>query len=150
MFKRSWFRICCVWSYRAADSGGPRGDGRRTRADAWPRADELFDRGCQRVRTTGLRSPWFLIGCVFVSLRSRAWAAALPFGQAQTGAIGSAAQSNSYTVSGAASDVLDFTLAATGGNLSPKIRLYNPAGTQLSIAYKDRPALPGPVRLGVG
>ena len=62
-------------------------------------------------------------------------AANLPFGQAQTGTIGSAAQSNSYTFSANANDVVDFTMVTTSGSLSPKIRLYNPAGTLLSYAY---------------
>jgi uncharacterized protein (TIGR03437 family) len=65
-----------------------------------------------------------------------AGAAALPFGgQPQTGMIASTAQSNSYTFSANASDVVDFTMVTTSGTLNPKIRLYNPAGTQIGIAY---------------
>ena len=71
---------------------------------------------------------------ILVSLCSHAWAAALPFGQTQTGTIGSAAQSNSYTFSANANDVVYFTMTNTSGNLSPKIRLYNSAGTLLSSA----------------
>jgi hypothetical protein len=61
-------------------------------------------------------------------------AASLPFGQTQTGSISSATQSNSYTFSANANDLVDFTMVATSGSLSPKIRLYNPAGTLLSSA----------------
>ena len=57
-------------------------------------------------------------------------------GQPQTGAVGSITQSNTYILSGNANDVIDFTLVATGGNLSPKIRIYNSAGTQqIGYAY---------------
>jgi hypothetical protein len=117
MFKRSWFRNCRVWSYRAADSGGPRGDGRRSRADASSGADGLPDRGASEF--VRLRSLWFLIGCVFMCLCSRAWAAALPLGQTQTGTISSAAQSNSYTFSANAGAGVHFTLVATSGKLNP-------------------------------
>ena len=60
-------------------------------------------------------------------------------GQVQTGTIGSAAQSNSYTFSGSANDVVDFTMVATSGSLVPKIRLYNPDGTLLSSAASGVP-----------
>ena len=40
-----------------------------------------------------------------------------------------------YTFSGSANDVVDLTMVTTSGSLSPKIRLYNPDGTLLSIAY---------------
>jgi hypothetical protein len=53
----------------------------------------------------------------------------LLFGQAQAGMISSAAQNNSYTFSANDGDLIIFTLAATSGSLSPKIRLYNPDGT---------------------
>ena len=81
-----------------------------------------------------LKSYCFVIGCILVSLCSHAWAAALPFGQTQTGTIGSAAQSNSYTFSANANDVVDFTVVPTSGNLSPKIRLYNSSGTLVNSA----------------
>ncbi len=49
-------------------------------------------------------------------------------GQIQSGTVGSATQSDSYAFTAAAGDAFDFTLVATSGNLSPKIRLYNPSG----------------------
>jgi Bacterial pre-peptidase C-terminal domain len=52
----------------------------------------------------------------------------LVFGQPQSSTIGSAAQSNTYTFSANAGDVVDFTVYATAGTLSPKITLYNPGG----------------------
>jgi uncharacterized protein (TIGR03437 family) len=81
---------------------------------------------------SGLKSHLFVMGSILVSLCSHAWAAALPFGQTQTGTISSAAQSNSYTFSANANDVVDLTMAATSGNLSPKIRLYKSDGTLLN------------------
>ncbi|MGD0630050.1 MAG: pre-peptidase C-terminal domain-containing protein [Terracidiphilus sp.] len=62
-------------------------------------------------------------------------AVALPPGETQAGLIGSAAQSNTYTFSASAGNVVDFTITPTSG--SPKIRLYNPDGTLNSqvIAY---------------
>jgi hypothetical protein len=58
----------------------------------------------------------------------------IPFGATQTGLIGMAAQSNTYTFSANANDVVDFTMVTTSGTLSPKIRLYRPDGTLLSSA----------------
>ena len=58
----------------------------------------------------------------------------LPFGQVTSGTISSAAQSNSYTFSATQNDDLDFTMVVTSGSLSPKIRIYEPNGTQLSSA----------------
>jgi hypothetical protein len=58
----------------------------------------------------------------------------LSFGQTQTGSIGSPGQSNTYTFSANANDVVDFTIVTTSGSLSPKIRLYNPSGTLVSSA----------------
>jgi hypothetical protein len=66
-------------------------------------------------------------------------AADLPFGQVQFGLIGSAAQSDSYTFSANAGDLVDFTLVATSGAMVPKIRLYNPSGTQNSSNYSNSP-----------
>jgi uncharacterized protein (TIGR03437 family) len=88
-----------------------------------------------RIRLNSLKSHLFFVGGILVSLCSHAGAAALPFGQTQTGTISSAAQSNSYTFSADANDVVDFTAVTTSGNLSPKIRLYNSAGTQIAAAY---------------
>ena len=61
----------------------------------------------------------------------------LPFAQVQTGAIGSAAQTNTYTFSADANDVLDFTMVTTSGSLSPKIRLYQPNGTLVTQAWNN-------------
>jgi hypothetical protein len=58
----------------------------------------------------------------------------LQFGHTDAGTITSAAQSNTYTFSANAADVMDFTLTATNGMLSPKILLYNPSGTLLTSA----------------
>jgi hypothetical protein len=58
-----------------------------------------------------------------------AGASNLPFGQVQTGLVGSVAQSYTYTFSDTANDVVDFTLVATNGSLVPRIRLYNPNGS---------------------
>ena len=66
-------------------------------------------------------------------------ATVLPFGQTEAGTIGSAAQSNTYTFTANANDRIDFTLTTSSGTLSPKIRLYNPAGSQLSLAYPQDP-----------
>jgi hypothetical protein len=53
----------------------------------------------------------------------------LPLGQTSAGEIGSAAQSDSYTFSASAGDVVDLTMAVTTGALNPRIRLYNPDGS---------------------
>ncbi len=58
----------------------------------------------------------------------------LLFGQTQTGAIADAAQSDTYTFSANANDVLNITMATTKGSLDPKIRLYNPEGVLLDTA----------------
>ena len=52
----------------------------------------------------------------------------LLFGQSQPGSVTAAAESNTYTFSANASDVLDITMTTTSGSLAPKIRLYNPNG----------------------
>jgi uncharacterized protein YfaP (DUF2135 family) len=61
----------------------------------------------------------------------------LPFGETESGTISEAAQSNSYTFSANASDVLDVTMVATSGSLSPKIRLYSPTGALLASASNN-------------
>jgi uncharacterized repeat protein (TIGR03803 family) len=66
------------------------------------------------------------------STNSPVGAVSLPFGQTQSGAIGSAAQQSTYTFSANAGDVVSFTMTATSGALSPRIRLYNPAGQTLA------------------
>jgi hypothetical protein len=59
----------------------------------------------------------FVIGCVLVSLCPNVWASTpLPLGQPTTGMIGSAAQSNSYTFSANANDLVNFTMTTTSGN----------------------------------
>jgi hypothetical protein len=85
------------------------------------------------------KSHSLVIACALASFSSSAWAANLPFGQTQTDTINSAAQTNSYTFSAAASDVVNFTLVATSGSLIPKIQLYNSSGTQLSSNYSGSP-----------
>jgi hypothetical protein len=59
----------------------------------------------------------------------------LPFGLTQSGLIGAATQSNTYTFSANANDIVNFTLATTSGKLSPKIRLYDPSGAYVNQAY---------------
>jgi hypothetical protein len=83
-----------------------------------------------------VKSCLFVIGCILVSLCSHARAACLPllFGQTVTGTINSAAQTNCYTFTANANDLVDFTLVATSGTLSPKIQLYSSAGKLLSSA----------------
>jgi len=49
-------------------------------------------------------------------------------GQTQGGSIVSAAQDNTYTFYGTASNVVDLTMTTTSGSLSPKIYLYAPNG----------------------
>jgi hypothetical protein len=75
--------------------------------------------------------------CILVSLSSPAWAQSLVFGQVETGTISSAGQKNSYTFSANAGDVVDFTMVATSGNLSPEIQLYNPSGTLIASAAAE-------------
>lgn len=58
----------------------------------------------------------------------------LPLGQTKAGDVTSAAQSNTYTFSANASDVIDLTMVATSGSLSPKIRLYSPTGQLVGSA----------------
>jgi len=53
--------------------------------------------------------------------------------QVQTGSITEAAQSDTYTFEGIANDTVDFTLVRSG-NLSPKIRIFNPDGTPFQSA----------------
>jgi len=55
-------------------------------------------------------------------------------GQTQAGQIISASQSLTYTFAGTANNSVDLTMVTTKGNLSPKLRLYNPDGTLLASA----------------
>src|SRR5580704_5731206 len=76
-----------------------------------------------------------VIGCVVVCLSSHALGAACtPFGQTTTGTISTAGQSVSCTFSGNANDVLDYTMTATSGSLSPFLQLYNSAGKLIASA----------------
>ena len=86
-----------------------------------------------------LKWHWFAVGLILVSLSSQAWASSpnLPFGQTTTGNIGSVAQTNSYTFSANTNDVVDLTMVATSGTLSPKIQLYNSVGILISTAYNN-------------
>lgn len=85
------------------------------------------------------KSRLFVSVCLLANWCSPASAANLPFGQTQTGTISSAAQTNSYTFSANASDVVDFTLVVTSGSLIPKIQLYNPTGGLISSNYSGSP-----------
>jgi hypothetical protein len=71
----------------------------------------------------------FVIECILLGFGSHVRAAVLPFGQAQTGTITSAAQTNIYSLSANTGDVIDFTLLATSGNLSPHIQVFTSNGT---------------------
>jgi uncharacterized protein (TIGR03437 family) len=79
------------------------------------------------------------IGFTLMGVPLSGLSANLPFGQVTTGTIGSAAQSNSYTFTANANDIVNFTMAATSGNLSPRLLLYNPSGTQVASAYSNSP-----------
>ena len=81
-----------------------------------------------------LKSHCLVIACILVTLCSPARATNFPFGQTQTGTISEAGQSNSYTFSANAGEVLDVTMTATSGTLIPKIQLYNPAGQLIATA----------------
>lgn len=81
-----------------------------------------------------LKSRLFVVGCALTSLSSYGWATSITFGTTVTGTIGSPGQSNDYTFSANAGDVVDFTMVTTSGNLSPKIQVYNPTGQLLASA----------------
>ena len=63
------------------------------------------------------------------------------WGQVETGMIGTAAQSSTYTFPGSTGNLIDLTMTGTttGGALVPKIRLYNPDGSQLTSNYSGSP-----------
>jgi hypothetical protein len=84
-----------------------------------------------------------LIGCMLVGLCSRAWATELQFGQTVTGTISAAAQTNSYTFSANAGDVIDITMTTTSGSLNPKIQLLTSGGTPIDTV-KDPNCFAGP------
>ena len=75
----------------------------------------------------------FVCGFFIFCLEGRA--TTLPFGQVTTGNIGGAAQVNTYTFPDAVGDVLDFTVAATSGTLSPKIELLTSDGKLIASAF---------------
>jgi hypothetical protein len=58
----------------------------------------------------------------------------VPWAQVQTGNILSQVQSDTYTFSGTFNNTITLTMAATSGNLVPRIRLYEPNGTLLRTA----------------
>ena len=60
-------------------------------------------------------------------------------GVPQAGSITSAAQSNTYTFRANANDVIDFTMVVTSGTVVPKIRLYNPSGSEVTGLYSGSP-----------
>jgi len=77
---------------------------------------------------------------LILSISPNAWAANLGFGgQPQTGTISSAAQTDSYTFSANANDVISFTLTTTSGSLIPKIVVYTSGGTLISSTYAGSP-----------
>src|SRR5271166_2670728 len=88
------------------------------------------------------RVKWYflVIACILVGLPSHAGAQNLLFDQIQTGAIGSAAQSNSYTFSANVDDVIDVTIDTTSGSLIPKLQIYSPNGTLISSNYSGAPS----------
>ena len=57
-----------------------------------------------------------------------------PTGEATAGTIALAAQNDTYTFNGTASDNVDFVMTASGG-LSPLIQLYSPAGIEIGHAF---------------
>ena len=81
--------------------------------------------------------------CMLVSLGSTAWAATnLPFGQVTTGTVtaeSSIALPSKYSFSANTGDILNFTLIATSGSLSPEIQLYNSSGTLIASNYSGSP-----------
>lgn len=58
----------------------------------------------------------------------------LPFGQAVTGTLASAALNDTYTFDGNGGDVVDFSIIAPGGGFDPRFRLYNLDGSLLKEA----------------
>ncbi|MFZ3265364.1 MAG: chitobiase/beta-hexosaminidase C-terminal domain-containing protein [Terriglobales bacterium] len=81
-----------------------------------------------------LKSRLFVIACILVSLCSSAFAQSIVFGQVETGTIAAAAQSNSYTFSANANDLIDFTATQTSGTLSPALKLYSSGGKLIASA----------------
>lgn len=85
-----------------------------------------------------LRSIFFVVLGILASLCSPAWAAtAVNLNQPIDGAISSVAQSNSYTLSATAGEVLNFSVVSTtslSGNFGPCIVVYDPNGKEVGSA----------------
>lgn len=98
-----------------------------------PAASCIFDAACIALRS-------LLGGWLVAVLCSGAWAAdSISFDQLTTGTISSAAQSNTYTFSASANDVINFIIMGTSGTLSPTVTLYNPAGAVIAANYSGNP-----------
>ena len=92
------------------------------------------------LRMNNLRSHLLIVGCVLVGLCAPARAATpLLLDQITTGTISQVAQSNTYSLSANAADVVSFTLSVTSGTLQPVIELYGPTGTQIAFNYNGNP-----------
>ena len=67
-------------------------------------------------------------------------AVSLLLGQTAADTITSAAQSDSYTFSASAGNLVDLTMAVTTGTMIPRIRLYNPDGSLNSSGQAGGPS----------
>src|SRR5580698_1653429 len=78
-----------------------------------------------RIQMKSVKLHVLVIGCILVGVCSPTWAQATEIepGQTLNGTIGAAAQTNSYTFSASAGDIVMFTVTATSGNLSPELQL---------------------------
>src|SRR5579862_2767271 len=76
-----------------------------------------------RIRMKSLQLHMFVIGCLMLGLCPHSWGTELQYGKTLTGTINSAAQTNSYTITANAGDVVIFTVTATSGYLSPELQL---------------------------
>jgi hypothetical protein len=82
-----------------------------------------------------LRLQVFAFGWMLVALCSTAWASfpALSYDTVTAGTISTAAQTNEYTFSANANDILDFTVITTSGSFLPCIQVSTyPAGTPVT------------------
>ena len=82
----------------------------------------------------GLGLHLLVAGCFLLSLCSPAWASLPPisYDTVTAGTISAAAQTNTYTFSANANDILDFTVVATSGALWPCIQIYNSQGDKVT------------------
>src|SRR5580704_10236519 len=96
-------------------------------------------------RMKSLKLHLFVFGCMIVGLCSPAWATypVLTFGETVPGKISAAAQTNSYTFSANAGDVIDITMTTTSGSLNPKIQLLEADGTLIKTV-EDPNCFAGP------